>query len=126
MYQYVNGIVLILVFFCVRLLYGTYMVSQPMFRTEGILICILQSFYFYCTLYEVRDRLSVPFLIVLVVGNAVLNFLNIFWFVDTSSSRFLAADIIAYRFSKMIVTIRKRFEVDKTPNLTDAKPKKQQ
>ncbi|TCD63548.1 hypothetical protein EIP91_005294 [Steccherinum ochraceum] len=90
-YQYVNGILLLGVFFGVRLVYGIWMSSE-----------------FFVTLFNVRNEINTFYLVALAIGNTVLNGLNIFW------------------FYKMIATLRKRFEVDVAPKLTDAEPKKVQ
>ncbi|THH26604.1 hypothetical protein EUX98_g7588 [Antrodiella citrinella] len=90
-YQYVNGILLLSVFFSVRIVYG-----------------LTMSFYFAQTLLEVRNQMSPLFVVTLFVGNIVLNGLNLFW------------------FYKMIATLRKRFQVDVAPKLTDVNPKKVQ
>ncbi|KAH8106883.1 DUF887-domain-containing protein [Cristinia sonorae] len=88
-YQYVNGVILLGVFFSVRIVYGLYM-----------------SFYFMLTLRDVQNDVQPLYLVLLLVGNLILNGLNLFW------------------FYKMIATLRKRFEVDVAPKLTDVKPGK--
>ncbi|KAJ7827474.1 DUF887-domain-containing protein [Mycena olivaceomarginata] len=72
--QLVNGVCLILTFFSVRLVYGGY-----------------TSYQFFQTLYERRDEISTTALVLISVGNVLLQGLNWFW------------------LGKMISALRKRF-----------------
>ncbi|OBZ75274.1 putative TLC domain-containing protein C17A2.02c [Grifola frondosa] len=60
--QYVNGVFLLLTFFCARIVYGWYM-------TLG----------FWQTLYGVRGTVPSAYLLVYFVGNLALNTLNVIW-----------------------------------------------
>ncbi|KAF7338063.1 TLC domain-containing protein [Mycena venus] len=63
--QLVNGVCLILTFFSVRLMYGGYTTTQ--------------SYQFFQTLYERRDDISTTALVLISVGNVLLQGLNWFW-----------------------------------------------
>lgn len=72
--QAINGFILLVMFFVVRICYGFYMSS-----------------HFFRTLFAVWDMLPFGLALTYVIGNLVLNMLNVFW------------------FTKMIAAIRKRF-----------------
>ncbi|CUA68121.1 hypothetical protein RSOLAG22IIIB_03360 [Rhizoctonia solani] len=61
--QAVNGIILLAVFFAVRVCYGLYM-----------------SFDFFQTLLAVRGSIPIGIVLTYGLGNIALNVLNLFWF----------------------------------------------
>ncbi|KAI8821190.1 TLC domain-containing protein [Chytriomyces cf. hyalinus JEL632] len=72
--QFVNGILLLAVFFACRLVFGLY-----------------QSFNFFVSLYEQFDQIPLHLVVIYSICNFVLNSLNIFWFfkmVDSVHRRF--------------------------------------
>ncbi|KAI8607382.1 TLC domain-containing protein [Chytriomyces sp. MP71] len=72
--QFVNGIVLLVTFFCARLVFGFY-----------------QSWMFFVTVYAEMDAIPTYLVVVYSVCNFVLNGLNVFWFfkmVDSVQRRF--------------------------------------
>ncbi|KAJ3834716.1 DUF887-domain-containing protein [Lentinula raphanica] len=76
-FQLVNGILLLATFFGIRLVYGAYV-----------------SYNFFFTLYDVRNKIPLVYLLIYGVGNIVLQGLNIFW------------------FFKMISALQKRFSLN--------------
>ncbi|KAF9991980.1 hypothetical protein BGZ79_003688 [Entomortierella chlamydospora] len=62
-YQLINGIILLLLFLCVRIMFGIYM-----------------SYQTYQTAMLVIDQIPWHLIIVYSLANVVLNSLNIYWF----------------------------------------------
>ncbi|KAF9975036.1 hypothetical protein BGZ73_001443 [Actinomortierella ambigua] len=62
-YQLVNGIVLLVAFFCVRIVFGIYMSWQT-----------------YLSVLPVIDRVPTHLIFIYTAANIVLNSLNLFWF----------------------------------------------
>ncbi|GAW09653.1 TLC domain-containing protein [Lentinula edodes] len=68
-FQLINGILLLVTFFGMRLVYGAYV-----------------SYNFFFTLYDVRDKVSPVYLLIYGVGNIVLQGLNVYWFMKMISA----------------------------------------
>jgi len=77
--QFVNGLILLATFAGARLVYGSVL-----------------SYQFYQTIFEARDGLSSAIFVGYLLGNLVMNGLNVYWFM------------------RMIVAIRKRFDTKNT------------
>jgi len=81
--QLVNGLLLLSTFFGVRLVYGSMLVrTVPVALSIYLSLPYSQSYGFLCTLAQVRDQISVSYVIVYGLGNIVLQGLNWLWFVN--------------------------------------------
>ncbi|KAF9372673.1 hypothetical protein BGX21_004713 [Mortierella sp. AD011] len=77
-YQFINGIILLSLFLCVRIMFGIYM-----------------SYQTYQTAMLVIDQIPWHLIIVYSLANVILNSLNIYWFykmIESLTKRFKPAN----------------------------------
>ena len=105
-FQLINGILLVLTFFSVRIVYGGYIVgfsfsffppSAPISYVTDVTLGLSQSIYFFFTLLQVRHEIPLAYLLIYAFGNLMLQALSWFWwelliFFPSSSSSFLMED----------------------------------
>lgn len=73
-YQLINGVILLIVFFCARIVFGLYM-----------------SYHTYQNVMLVVDQVPTHLIVIYSVANVVLNTLNLYWFykmIESLTKRF--------------------------------------
>ena len=84
-FQLINGILLVLTFFSVRIVYGGYIVGFLFFflplplSVTDVTLGLSQSIYFFFTLLQVRDEIPLAYLLIYAFGNLMLQALSWFW-----------------------------------------------